>query len=323
MKLRHIISLTAIVVGGLFVSWGAAHHGIQAVTWDHEANALAVTKTTTRTVHPDSYDTLAINTKLPVVVRPSNVNKLTIKQQSTNQTKHPVTTTLDHKTLTISGGDNRQHSLMIHGLTITTDDEAFDTSAHILVEVPKRTSLKHLVLKKSWSVRLENLTVQDVQGSTGGSFQAKNTTFEKTLDLRKGDADIYLTSVTAPEVLAHTGDGDIQVKQSTFKSDQNQFTTEDGDIYLSTTELGGGRLDSSDGDIHVRNNHLHGTLAARTYEGDLYGLVPDTAGVTVYGTDDSDIQLFGRMRKSGTTIRPNAKVQYSFNTGDDGDITVR
>ena len=57
-------------------------------------------------------------------------------------------------------------------------------------------------------------------------------------------------------------------------------------------------------------------------EGDLTATVAANAGVTVNGTSESDIQLFGRTRQTGTRLRPRAKAQYAFTTSD-GDITVR
>jgi len=323
MKKRYIACIMAIVVGIICISWGTAHQGIKAVTWDHETNRLVILKKVSQTKHLAAFDKLVINTKLPVVVKPGDGNRVTVRQQAANQRKHPVTTTVKNKTLTVSGGDNRQHSIAIHGLAITTDDEAFDTDGAIIITVPKQTSLETLDLQKSWSVRLEDLTLKNVLGSTGGSFQAKNVIFKQNLDLSRGDADIYLTNVTAPKVTARTSDGDIYVKQSHLKSTANLLNTTDGDITLSTTTLGGGDLRSSDGDIHVRNNTVAKTLTAQTYEGDLSGLVPETAGVSVKGTTDSDIELFGRSRGANAQVRPNATSQYRFIAGDDGDITVR
>lgn len=323
MKKRYIACVAAIVVGIILVSWGTAHKGIKPVTWDRTTNRLVVLKKVRHTTKLANFDRLVVNTKLPVVVKPGSVNQVTVQQQAANRRRHPVTTKVHDGTLTVSGGDQRQHGVTLNGLAITGDDEAFDTDGAITITVPQSDQLKTLTLQKSWTVRLEDLTVQRVTGRTGGNFQAKNVTFKQVLDLSQGDADIYLTNVTAPKVTAKTSYGDIQVRQSQFKSTANVLNSLDGDITLEMTALGGGDLRTSDGDITVRDNQVAKTLTAQSYEGDLSGMVPATAGVSVQGSRDSDIELFGRSRGATARVRPHAKVQYRFITGDDGDITVR
>lgn len=318
-----IISVVVIVVGLLLVGWGVAHHGVRAVVWDSQSHGLVASRPVKRTVRPGNYSKIVINTKLPVTIRPGNVNQIQIQQANYVRGHHPVTTQQHRGMLTVSGGDTRTHGIVIHGLSITTDDEAFDANGHIVITVPKRTSLQQVTLKKSWTVRLEDLTVDRITGPTGGSFQAKNVTVKQPLSLMDGDADLYLTNVTAPQLKMQTDDGDVNIKQSHFKSQENQITSNEGDIYLTANQLGGGRVTGSDGDIHVKNNVVAHTLTVSSSEGDLYGLVAADAGVTANGTSDSDIQLFGRSRKSGTVIRPHAKSQYVFSTADDSDITVR
>lgn len=322
-KLDVIISVVAIVVGGILMSWGIAHKGMRSVVWDSADHKLVVNQTVSRTSRPAAYQKIVVDTKLPVTIRRSNVSRVTVQQQNFNRKRQPVTTTVRDHTLTIRGGDSRQHNVIFHGPDITRDDEAFDTSGRIIVEVPQRTSVQQVTLQKSWTVRLEDLTFKQITGPTGGSFQAKNVTVKQALDLRQGDADVYLTNVTAPQLQLHTDDGDVDVKQSRFTSRDNLISSDEGDVTLATTQLGGGRVTTGDGDVHIRSNDLAHHLTVTSSEGDLSGLVAADAGVTANGTSDSEITLFGRSRKSGTQIRPHAKVQYTFSVGDDGDITVR
>ncbi|GEO69483.1 DUF4097 family beta strand repeat-containing protein [Levilactobacillus acidifarinae] len=319
MKRWNIASLVVIVVGIILVIFSVGHHGAKALTWN--AGGFQVDKRERTVVHPGDYDKLVVNTKLPVTVKPGNVNQITIQQQSLNRKKHPVTAKVANHTLTVAGGDNRQNSFRIHGLSVGWDDEAYDSNGKITIVVPKTTTVKTVTLQRNWIVRLENLTVKNVTGSHGGSFQAKNVTFTQPLDLSRGDADIFLTNVTTPRVTAKTGDGDITIKQSHFKQANNVFHTADGDVSVKNTHLGSADVTSNDGDLHIGHNQVTQRVKAHTDDGDAYGIVSDTAGVSVQ-TNDGDIQLMGRSRKSGTHLRPNAKVQYAFST-DDGDITVR
>lgn len=319
MKRWNMISLVAIVVGLILVILGVGHRGAKALTWNN--GGVQVDERRQTVVHPGDFDKVVVNTKLPVTIKPGNVNQITIQQHSVNQQKHPVTAKVADHTLTVAGGDNRQNIFRIHGFSMGWSDDAYDTSGKITIVVPKATTVKTVTLQRNWIVRLEDLTVKTVTGSHGGSFQAKNVTFTRPLDLSRGDADIFLTNVTTPKVTAKTGDGDIVVKRSHFKQTSNVFHTADGDVSVKNTQLGGADMASNDGDLHIGHNQVTRHVKAHTDDGDVYGIVSETAGVSVQ-TNDGDIQLMGRSRKSGTHLRPNAKVQYAFST-DDGDITVR
>ena len=318
MKRWNIISLVAIVVGLLFIILGVSHQGVRAVTWNQ--HGFTVNETHKKTLSPAPYDRLVIQTKLPVTVKPGAVNRVTIQQSSLNQKDHPVTAKVTGKTLTLAGGDNRQKGLSVHGLSVEWDDEPYDTNGKITVMVPQRTTLKRVTLNRSWQVRLSGLHLQTLQGTTGGDLRLTNVKVAQPVDLTHGDADLFLTNVTAPRFRVTTSDGDMTVKRSHFKQNASLFRTVDGDIRVEETRLAG-QLDSQDGDIHVRNNIVPTKLRVHTDDGDLFGLVDETAGVSAT-TSDGDIHLFGRHRRSGTHLRPNAKVQYQFSTAD-GDIVVR
>lgn len=318
MKRWNIISLVAIVVGLLFIILGVSHQGVRAVTWNQ--HGFTVNETRKKTLSPAPYDRLLIKTKLPVTVKPGAVNRVTIQQSSLNQKDHPVTAKVTGRTLTLAGGDNRQKGLSIHGLSVVWDDEPYDMNGKVTVIVPQRTTLKRVTLNRSWQVRLSGLHLQTLQGTTGGDLRLTNVKVAQPVDLTHGDADLFLTNVTAPRFQVTTSDGDMTVKRSHFKQNASLFRTVDGDIRIEETQLAG-QLDSQDGDIHVRNNVVPTKLRVHTDEGDLFGLVDEAAGVSAT-TSDGDIHLFGRHRRSGTHLRPNAKVQYQFSTAD-GDIVVR
>lgn len=318
MKRLNIISLVAIVVGLLFIILGVSHQGVRALTWNQ--HGFTVNETRKKSLTPASYDRLLIKTKLPVTVKPGAVNRVTIQQSSLNQKDHPVTAKVTGRTLTLAGGDNRQKGLSVHGLSVSWDDEPYDTNGKITVVVPERTTLKQVTLNRSWQVQLNNLRLQTLKGTTGGDLRLKNVKVTQPIDLTHGDADLFLTNVTAPRLQVTTSDGDITVKRSHFKQNANVFRTLDGDIRVEETRLAG-QLDSQDGDIHVQNNEVPSNLRVHTDDGDLFGLVDETAGVSAT-TSDGDIHLFGRHRRSGTHLRPNAKVQYRFSTAE-GDIVVR
>ena len=112
------------------------------------------------------------------------------------------------------------------------------------------------------------------------------------------------------------------ISNSRLTATDNQFISTDGDLRLSTSRLGGGRIDSNDGDVSLQGNRITQKLKVSTNDGDIHANIAKSAGAKVFSQDAdmSDITVLGKHRHSGYWLR-RAQTQYQLSAGD-GDVRV-
>jgi len=313
MKRSVKISLVLVILGAILAGLGWWNHGDKTIVWNNQSRRLRVANTAHKVYYPGKYRDIQVTSALPVTIKRGATSQVTVRSGSGMAQQPKVT--VKRGQLTVTAGSRSSHDNVIFGADLSSS-----AANGITITVPASQKLRNVrVTKSQEGVNLRYLKLRQLTVATADDVSLQQVSTTEPTNVTSQDGDVWLASLTTPQLKVQTADGDITLTSVDLTSKHNQVTAQEGgDVRLTESKLGGGRVTTHDGDIHLQNNRLQDHLTATTTDGDVQAHIAQSAGAVV-NSADGDIHVLGKSQKSGYRLNRGAKAWYQLSSHD-GDI---
>lgn len=312
MKRSTKISIILVILGAILMGLGWWHHGNKGVIWSSDLRRFHVVQRAKTSFQPQKYQRIVVDSQAPVTIKAGKTNRVTLSYL--DDAKGRPHATVKQGTLTITG-KNSHLSDSYFGFNNS------DTYGGVLVTVPQNKTLSEIVVEKqSGSISLRTLRAKKMTIANSEDVNLMDLTVQGDLTVKSSGGNILADEIKANRLQLTANNGDVGVSSGKLAATTNQFRSDNGNVWLTETRLGGGRIISGNGDIRLQDNQLTKRLTATTDDGNITAHIGKNSGAKV-STTGGNISVRGHARHSGYWLNKQAKTQYQLNA-ENGDVTV-